>query len=82
MFAWSDAVAAYFGASRIALSSWITSLLSISWADEARHHPTEPADPVEEIKFRMDQQGLLPSDIEPMIGRLNWAYVMCCARRA
>lgn len=48
---------------------------------EARHHPIEPADPVEAIKFRMDQQGLTPRDLEPMIGRLNRVYEVLARRR-
>ncbi len=27
-----------------------------------------PSDPIEAIKFRMDQQGLTPRDLEPFIG--------------
>lgn len=35
---------------------------------ESRHYPIAPADPVEAIRFRMDQQGLTPRDLEPYIG--------------
>jgi HTH-type transcriptional regulator/antitoxin HigA len=34
----------------------------------------ESADPVEAIKFQMDQKGLTAKDLEPMIGRLNRVY--------
>jgi HTH-type transcriptional regulator / antitoxin HigA len=37
-------------------------------AYEARHHPMDPPDPVEAIKFRMEQQGLTRKDLEPLIG--------------
>ena len=50
-------------------------------AYEARHFPIEPADPIEAIKFRMDQQGLAPRDLEPMIGRLNRVYEVLARRR-
>jgi HTH-type transcriptional regulator/antitoxin HigA len=40
-------------------------------AYEAEHYPIDPPDPIEAIKFRMDQQGLKPKDLEPMIGRRN-----------
>ena len=50
-------------------------------AYEARHFPIEPADPIEAIKFRMDQQGLVPRDLEPMIGRLNRVYEVLARRR-
>jgi HTH-type transcriptional regulator/antitoxin HigA len=32
------------------------------------HYPMPPSDPVEAIKFRMDQQGLTSRDLEPFIG--------------
>lgn len=35
---------------------------------EARHHPIDAPDPVAAIEFRMEQQGLTRSDLEPMIG--------------
>ncbi len=50
-------------------------------AYEAKHFPIEPADPIEAIKFRMDQQGLVPRDLEPMIGRLNRVYEVLARRR-
>jgi HTH-type transcriptional regulator / antitoxin HigA len=35
---------------------------------EAEHYPTDPPDPIEAIKFRMEQQGLTRKDLEGMIG--------------
>ena len=35
---------------------------------ETMHFPTDPPDPVEAIKFRMEQQGLTRKDLEPLIG--------------
>jgi HTH-type transcriptional regulator/antitoxin HigA len=37
-------------------------------AYEAAHFPIDPPDPIEAIKFRMDQQGLTRKDLEPLIG--------------
>jgi HTH-type transcriptional regulator/antitoxin HigA len=37
-------------------------------AYEAEHYPMEPPDPIEAIKFRMEQQGLSRKDLEPLIG--------------
>ena len=37
-------------------------------AYEAEHFPMDPPDPVEAIKFRMEQQGLTRRDLEPIIG--------------
>lgn len=35
---------------------------------EAEHYPMPASDPIEAIKFRMDQQGLTPRDLEPYLG--------------
>ena len=37
-------------------------------AYETQHYPIDPPDPVEAIKFRMEQQGLSRKDLEPLIG--------------
>src|SRR5437016_1147691 len=37
-------------------------------AYEAEHHPMDPPDPIEAIKFRMEQQGLTRRDLEELIG--------------
>ena len=37
-------------------------------AYEAEHYPMDPPDPVDAIKFRMEQQGLSRKDLEPLIG--------------
>ena len=38
-------------------------LVTLIEAYENRHYPIGPADPVEAIKFRMEQQGLTPRDL-------------------
>src|SRR5215470_2262007 len=35
---------------------------------EAEHYPMDPPDPIEAIKFRMEQQGLTRRDLENIIG--------------
>ena len=35
---------------------------------EARHFPMDPPDPIEAIKFRMEQQGLTRKDLEDILG--------------
>ena len=40
-------------------------------AYEAKHDPMDPPDPIEAIRFRMEQQGLTRKDLEPMIGPRN-----------
>ena len=37
-------------------------------AYEARHYPMDPPDPIEAIKFRMEQQGMTRKDLEDVIG--------------
>ena len=49
-------------------------LVTLIEAYEKKHVPIDLPDPVEAIKFRMDQKGLTPKDLEPMIGRLNRVY--------
>lgn len=56
-------------------------LATLVQAYEARHFPMELPDPVEAIKFRMEQQGLKPKDLEPMIGRSNRVYEILNRKR-
>ena len=37
-------------------------------AYEAEHYPMDPPDPIEAIKFRMEQQGLTRRDLEEILG--------------
>jgi HTH-type transcriptional regulator/antitoxin HigA len=43
-------------------------LVTLIEAYENKHFPIGPADPVDAIKFRMEQQGLTPKDLERFIG--------------
>jgi HTH-type transcriptional regulator/antitoxin HigA len=43
-------------------------LATLVEAYEAEQYPIDPPDPVEAIKFRMEQQGLSRKDLEPLIG--------------
>jgi HTH-type transcriptional regulator / antitoxin HigA len=44
---------------------------------EAEHFPIDPPDPIEAIRFRMEQQGITRKDLEPLIGtRARVAEVM------
>lgn len=49
-------------------------LVTLVEAYEARHYPLDLPDPVEAIKFTMEQKGLTVKDLEPMIGRSNRVY--------
>ena len=44
-------------------------LATLIQAYENRHYPIGPASSVEAIKFRMEQQGLTPRDLEAYIGK-------------
>ena len=50
-------------------------------AYEARHYPIGPPDPIEAIKFRMDQSGLSVKDLVPYIGPLNRVYEVLSYKR-
>src|SRR3954452_25318226 len=43
-------------------------LATLIEAYEDKKYPMDPPDPVEAIKFRMEQQGLTRKDLEPLIG--------------
>lgn len=49
-------------------------LVTLVEAWERRNFPMDLPDPIEAIKLRMEQRGLTPKDLEPMIGRLNRVY--------
>jgi len=49
-------------------------LVTLVEAYERARFPIELPDPIEAIKFVMEQRGLSPKDLEPAIGRLNRVY--------
>lgn len=49
-------------------------LLMVIEAYELKHHAIDTPDPVDAIKFRMEQAGLTPKDLQPMIGQSNRVY--------
>ncbi|MBV8628616.1 MAG: transcriptional regulator [Paraburkholderia sp.] len=48
---------------------------------ETEHFPLDLPDPVEAIKFRMEQAGLSASDMQPYIGNLNRVYEVLNRKR-
>jgi len=50
-------------------------------AYEAEHYPLDPPDPIEAIRFRMDQSGLGVRDLVPFIGPLNRVYEVLARKR-
>jgi len=56
-------------------------LVALVEAYERKHYALDLPDPVEAIKFRMEQMGLSPKDLEPMIGRRNRVYEILNRKR-
>jgi len=57
-------------------------LATLVQAYEAKRFPIDLPDPIEAIKFRMEQAGLTPKDLEPMIGRRNRVYEVLNRKRS
>jgi HTH-type transcriptional regulator/antitoxin HigA len=56
-------------------------LLTLVEAYETRHFPVGLPDPIDAIRFRMEQAGLRPKDLEPAIGRSNRVYEVLNRKR-
>lgn len=56
-------------------------LATLVEAYERKHFPMDLPDPVEAIRFRMEQSGLSPKDLVPMIGQLNRVYEVLSRKR-
>lgn len=56
-------------------------LATLVEAYEARYLPIASPDPVEAIKFRMEQGGLSIKDLEPLIGKSNRVYEVLNRKR-
>ncbi|CAM5786349.1 helix-turn-helix domain-containing protein [Castellaniella caeni] len=57
-------------------------LTTLVQAYEATNFPMDLPDPVEAIKFRMEQAGLTAKDLEPMIGQRNRVYEILNRKRS
>lgn len=56
-------------------------LVTLVEAYERQHFPMDLPDPVEAIKFVMEQRGLTVKDLEPMIGQSNRVYEILSYKR-
>ncbi len=56
-------------------------LVTLVEAYEARHYPLDLPDPVEAIKFAMEQRNLSVKDLVPYIGRRNRVYEILNRKR-
>jgi len=48
---------------------------------EGKRWPIDAPDPIEAIKYRMEQSNLKPRDLTPMIGNLNRVYEILSHKR-
>lgn len=56
-------------------------LVTLVQAYESRHYPISAPDPIEAIKFRLEQGDISIKDLEPMIGRSNRVYEVLARSR-
>ena len=56
-------------------------LVTLVEAYERKHFPMDLPDPIEAIRFRMDQMNLSPKDLVPMIGQINRVYEVLNRKR-
>jgi len=57
-------------------------LVTLIEAYERKHFPLDLPDPVDAIKFEMEQKGLTIKDLEPMIGKSNRVYEVLNRKRS
>ncbi len=60
---------------------WLEIMVTLIENYENKHYPISPPEPVEAIKFRMEQQGLTAADLAPAIGRTNRVYEVLSGKR-
>ena len=56
-------------------------LVTLVEAWEAKHYPLDLPDPIEAIKYHLDQRGLAPRDLIPFIGSRNRVYEVLNRKR-
>jgi len=57
-------------------------LVTLIEAWERKHFPLDLPDPIDAVKFQMEQAGLSPRDLVPMIGQLNRVYEVLNRKRS
>ncbi|ATP50898.1 transcriptional regulator [Pseudomonas putida] len=57
-------------------------MITLIEAYEAKHFPVDLPDPIEAIKFRMEQSGLTAADLAPAIGKTNRVYEVLNRKRS
>lgn len=56
-------------------------LLDLAQSYERRHHAIMPPDPLDAIRFVMEQRGLRPVDLGPILGSTPRAYEVLSGKR-
>jgi len=56
-------------------------LVTLVQAFEAKHYPIDLPDPIEAIKYHIEQKGLEPRDLVPYIGSRNRVYEVLNRKR-
>ena len=56
-------------------------MVTLVEAYDKKQYPLDLPDPVEAIKFRMEQSALAPKDLVPMIGQINRVYEVLNRKR-
>lgn len=56
-------------------------LVALVEAWETKHYPLDLPDPIEAIKYHMEQNGLSPRDLIPLIGGRNRVYEVLARKR-
>lgn len=61
--------------------AFFEALMTLVEAHERKHCPISLPDPIEAIKFHMDQNGISIKDLEPIIGKSNRVYEVLNRKR-
>lgn len=56
-------------------------LVTLVEAWETKHYPLDLPDPIEAIKYHMEQKGLSPHDLIPFVGGRNRVYEVLARKR-
>ncbi len=62
--------------------AFFEALITLIEAYERKHYAIAPPDPIDAIKFRMEQGGLTIKELEPMIGKSNRVYEVLNRKRS
>ncbi|MDI3356079.1 transcriptional regulator [Pseudomonas sp. UYIF39] len=61
---------------------YFDSMITLIEAYESKRFPVDLPNPIDAIKFRMEQSGLSAADLAPAIGRTNRVYEVLNGKRA